>query len=195
MTDNNANNHDQDIEVANGELLPPAEDNTENNTDNVTETIPQRDLEAELAAMKDQMLRAVAEGENIRRRAEKQIEEAGKFAITSFARDLINVQENLYRATSTVPAQALEENPLLKTVVDGVEMTRRELDNVFQRHGITRIDPATGSAFDHNLHQAVAHIPDAENPEGTISNVMQAGYSLKDRLLRPAMVAVAKAVE
>jgi molecular chaperone GrpE len=158
-------------------------------------TAPERDLEAECAAMKDQWVRAVAETENLRRRSEKQIEEAAKFAITNFARDLISVQENLYRAIATVPESALQENAVLKNVVDGVEMTKRELDAIFQRHGITRIDPAIGSAFDHNLHQAVAHIPDENNPPGTISNVMQAGYSLKDRLLRPAMVAVAKEVE
>lgn len=156
---------------------------------------PQRDYETELAALKDQLLRAVAETENLRRRAEKQIEEAGKFAITSFARDLINVQENLYRATGTIPETVIQENPALKNVVDGVEMTKRELNNVFERHGITRIEPAVGSAFDHNLHQAVVQIPDAVNPPGSIANVMQAGYILKDRLLRPAMVGVAKAVE
>lgn len=162
---------------------------------NIEEPTQERDLEAELAAMKDQLLRAVAETENLRRRAEKQIEEAGKFAITSFARDLINVQENLYRATDTIPEAALQESVILKNVVDGVEMTKRELSNVFERHGITRIEPAIGTAFDHNLHQAVVQIPDSVNPPGSIANVMQAGYILKDRLLRPAMVGVAKAIE
>ena len=152
-------------------------------------------IEAELVAMKDQLLRAIAETENLRRRSEKQIEEAGKFAITSFARELINVQENLHRATDTVPAEALEGNAVLKNVVEGVEMTKRELSKVFERHGISRIEPAIGSAFDHNLHQAVTHIPDSVNPPGSVASVMQAGYQLKDRLLRPAMVGVAKAVE
>jgi len=153
-----------------------------------------RDLEAELDIMRDQLLRAVAETENLRKRTEKQIEEAGKFAISSFARDLINVQENLYRATSNVTNNP-EDNSLLKSVVEGVEVTRRELENVFQRHGISRIAPEIGSPFDHNLHQAVAHVPDPNHAEGTISALMQAGYQIKDRLLRPAMVAVAKAVE
>jgi molecular chaperone GrpE len=150
------------------------------------------DFERESHLLKDQLLRAMAETENVRRRAEKQVDDAAKYAVTSFARDLINVLENLYRAGEAITPEAIEENPLLKNIHDGVEMTKRELLGVFDRHGITRIDPVIGEAFDPHLHQAVAQFPSQDVPPGAIAHVMQAGYAIKDRLLRPAMVAVAK---
>lgn len=148
--------------------------------------------EEQLAMLKDQLLRAVAETENVRRRAERQVDDAAKYAVTNFARDLISVLENLYRAGETISPEALDDNPLLKNISEGVEMTKKELLTVFERHGIKRIDPTIGEMFDHNLHQAVAQVPGTGNAAGSIVHVMQAGYIIKDRLLRPAMVAVAK---
>lgn len=153
------------------------------------------DNAAEIFQLKDQLLRALAETENVRRRAEKQVEDAGKYAVTNFARDLISVLENLYRASESITPDAIEETPLLKNISEGVEMTKRELLTVFERQGIKRIDPVLGEAFDPHLHQAVAKIPSPDNPSGSIAHVMQAGYIIKDRLLRPAMVAVAKEAE
>ena len=161
----------------------------------IIEDIATPDFEAEINTLKDQLLRAMAETENVRRRAEKQVEDAAKYAVTGFARDLINVLENLYRAGESVTPEAMEEIPLLKNISDGVEMTKRELLNVFDRYGIARIDPAIGDTFDPHLHQAVAQVPTPDVAVGTIAHVMQAGYTIKDRLLRPAMVAVAKEVE
>lgn len=149
----------------------------------------------QLAALKDQLLRAVAETENVRRRAERQVDDAAKYAVTNFARDLISVLENLYRAGETITPEAIDDNPLLKNISEGVEMTKKELLTVFERHGIKRIDPAISEMFDHNLHQAVAQVPGTGNAAGSIVHVMQAGYIIKDRLLRPAMVAVAKEAE
>lgn len=146
--------------------------------------------ESELAAMKDQALRALAETENTRRRSERELADMNKYAVTNFAKDLVNVLENLQRATDAIPAELRNNQPAVNSLATGVEMTLKELLTVFERYGIVRIDPM-GQKFDHNYHQAVAQIdaPDAE--PGSVVQVLQAGYSIHDRLLRPAMVAVA----
>jgi molecular chaperone GrpE len=146
--------------------------------------------EAEIAALKDQALRALAETENTRRRAERELQDMSKYAVTGFARDLVNVLENLQRALDSIPADLKESQPAVGNLAVGVEMTLKELLGIFNRQGIQRIDPM-GQKFDHNFHQAVAQIdtPDAE--AGTVVQVLQAGYVIHDRLLRPAMVGVA----
>lgn len=146
--------------------------------------------DSEIAAMKDQALRALAEAENTRRRAERDVQESAKYAVTGFARDLVGVLENLQRALSSIPDALKQEHAQVATLATGVEMTMGELLGAFEKQRITRIDPM-GQKFDHNLHQAVAQIatPDAE--EGTVVQVLQAGYTIHDRLLRPAMVGVA----
>lgn len=146
--------------------------------------------EGELAAMKDQALRAMAETENTRRRSERELADMNKYAVTNFAKDLVNVLENLQRATDAIPAELRSSQPAVNSLATGVEMTLKELLTVFERYGIVRIDPM-GQKFDHNYHQAVAQVdaPDAE--PGSVVQVLQAGYSIHDRLLRPAMVAVA----
>lgn len=144
----------------------------------------------EIGAMKDQALRALAEAENVRRRSERELADMSKYAVTSFARDLVSVLENLQRATGSIPPELKDAQPAVANLAVGVEMTQKELLGVFGKHGIARIDPL-GQKFDHNLHQAVAQIdtPDAE--AGTVVQVLQAGYTIHDRLLRPAMVGVA----
>ncbi len=151
-------------------------------------------LNAQIADLKDQLLRAVAETENVRRRAQRDVEEAGKYALTSFSREIVTVCDNLWRAAEAIPTEARQGNDLLATIAQGVDMTLKELLNVLERFNVKRIDPI-GQSFDHNLHQAVVQIthPDAE--PGTILQVMQAGYTLHGRLLRPAMVGVAKRPE
>lgn len=146
--------------------------------------------ESELAAMKDQALRALAETENTRRRSERELADMNKYAVTNFAKDLVNVLENLQRATEAIPAELRSSQPAVNSLATGVEMTLKELLTTFERYGIVRIDPM-GQKFDHNYHQAVAQVdaPDAE--PGSVVQVLQAGYSIHDRLLRPAMVAVA----
>jgi molecular chaperone GrpE len=151
-------------------------------------------LKAETAALKDQLLRTMAEAENIRKRAQRDVEEAGKYAVTSFARDLINVLENLHRAEESIPKDQISDNALLNNIFQGVEMTKRELLGIFERHGIKRIDPK-GEKFDHNFHQAMVQIPDDSCPPDTVVQVLQAGYVIKDRLLRPALVGVSKSTE
>ncbi len=146
--------------------------------------------DAEIAALKDQALRALAETENTRRRAERELQDMSKYAVTGFARELVSVLENLQRAVDSIPAELKESQPAVKNLAIGVEMTLKELLAAFAKQGIQRIDPM-GQKFDHNFHQAVAQIdtPDAES--GTVVQVLQAGYVIHDRLLRPAMVGVA----
>ncbi len=146
--------------------------------------------DAEIAELKDKLLRAVAEAENVRRRAARDKEDAHKFAVANFARDLCEVADNLRRAVVSVPAEHSGDEAV-KGLLEGVEMTERALLGAFERHGLRQIDPA-GEKFDPNLHEAMTEIeaPDAE--PGTVVQVFQTGYVLNDRLLRPARVVVAR---
>lgn len=149
------------------------------------------EYEAKLAEAKDLTLRAMAETENVRRRAQRDVEETSKYAVTGLARDLLTVAENLYLALGAIPEEARNEEGLLKSLADGVDMTLRDLLSTFERQGIKRIDPL-GEKFDHNRHQAVSQVEDPKSEPNTVIHVMQAGYIIGDRLLRPAMVVVSK---
>lgn len=146
---------------------------------------------AEVAEYKDKALRAVAEMENYRRRADKEREDVAKYAITNFAREMLPVADNLRRALDSQPKVESEVATQLKAFVSGVELTERELLAAFERFGIKQISPL-GQPFDHNFHQAMFELEDLTQPAGTVVQVMQPGYVLKDRLLRPALVAVSK---
>jgi molecular chaperone GrpE len=147
-------------------------------------------LEVELAESKDRLLRALAETENVRRRAERERADASKYGAGTLAKDLVNVADNLRRALDSLPeAQATDERT--KSLLQGVAATERELMAAFERNGIRRIDPA-GERFDHNLHQAIFEVENTGQPPGTVVQVLQPGYVMHDRLLRPAMVGVAK---
>lgn len=147
--------------------------------------------EEQIADLKDKLLRALAENENVRRRAERQQGEASQYAIAGFARDVLSIADNLHRALEAVP-ESVRSNSEGETFVSGIEMTERELLSSLERHGIRKIVPE-GEKFDHNLHQAVFEVEDTDAPAGTVVQVVQPGYVIKDRLLRPAMVGVAKA--
>jgi molecular chaperone GrpE len=147
-------------------------------------------IQAELQEAQQQILYAQAETQNVRRRLEKDAQDARAYAATGFARDMLSVADNLTRALDAIP-EAMREEEATKGLVAGLEATQRELKSVFERHGITRI-AAIGLPLDPNQHQAMIELPSEEEP-GTIVQEMQAGYMIKDRLLRPAMVAVAKA--
>ena len=148
-------------------------------------------LEAELAEAKQSILYAQAETQNVRRRLEKDAQDARAYAATGFARDILSVADNLSRALDAIPAE-LRADGKFKGLVVGLEATGREIESVFQRNGITRI-VSVGEMLDPNRHQAMIEIPSADAAPGTIVQEMQAGYMIKDRLLRPAMVGVAKA--
>lgn len=144
--------------------------------------------DAEIAELKDKVLRTMAEMENLRRRTEREREDAVKYAAGKFAKDILSVADNLRRALDAV---ATNNDPAVKNLATGVEATERELLAVFERHGIKRIE-ALGARFDPNLHQAVFEVPDPSQTAGTVVQVAMAGYLIGDRLLRPAMVGVAK---
>lgn len=147
------------------------------------------ELEGQLAEAKQQTLYAQADIQNVRRRAEKDTADARNYAATSFARDILSVADNLSRGLAAMPAEARGDEKM-KGLVTGLEATGRELDAVLARHGITRIQ-AMGATLDPNKHQAMIEVPSDAEP-GTVVQEMQAGYMIKDRLLRPALVGVAK---
>ena len=145
---------------------------------------------AQVEDLKRQLLYAQAEMQNVRRRMEKDAADARAYAATGFARDMLSVADNLQRALAAIPA-AMREDEKAKPLVTGLEMTGKELETVFARNGITRIE-TVGAKLDPNRHQAMIELPSDQEP-GTIVQEMQAGYTIKDRLLRPAMVGVARA--
>ena len=148
------------------------------------------ELEKELEEVRQHVLYAQAETQNVRRRLEQEKQNAAAYASTGFARDMLSVKDNLDRALASVP-QDLRQDEKLKGLIAGIEATARELETVFQRNGITRID-SMGLPLDPNRHQAMVQIDSAEAEPGTIVQEMQSGYMIKDRLLRPALVGVAK---
>jgi len=146
---------------------------------------------AEAAQLKDQLLRAMAETENTRRRAQRDREDAQKYGITSFAREVLSVADNLRRALEAIPADTLQSDEALKTLYDGIAATERQLEAALGKQQIQRVWPE-GERFDSNFHQAMFEVPDTGKPAGTVVQVLQAGYKIHDRLLRPALVGVAK---
>jgi molecular chaperone GrpE len=153
-------------------------------------------LQAENAELKDKALRAVAEAENTRRRAQREREDAVRYAAANFARDMVQVSDNLRRAVAAIkPEEREAADPSIKALVEGVEATERQLLATFERHGIKEITPAPGDRFDANLHEAMFEVPGSGQPAGTVVQVIEAGYSIGDRLLRAARVGVAKAEE
>ncbi len=179
-----ANENAPETEAAPEEAVEAAE------TATATEAEAEADPAAEVSDLKDKLLRAVAETENMRRRAERDKQDAAKFAVSNFARDVLSVADNLRRALDSVPEdQAGHE--AVKTLMDGVQLTENELKAAMERHGIKVVDPQ-GEKFDHNFHQAMFEVPDTGQADGTVVQVIQVGYTIHDRLLRPAMVGVAK---
>ena len=147
-------------------------------------------LEKERDQLKDNLLRALAETDNVRKRANRQIEEARLYAVEKFARDLLNVADNLSRAIDSVPAEnRVGMTDAVKTALEGVEMTQKELVTALSRHGVTAIDASPGAAFDPALHQAVTQVP-SHQPAGSVAELYQSGWRIGDRTLRAALVAV-----
>jgi len=149
------------------------------------------DLEAEVARLKDQLLRALADTENVRRRAEREREDTSKYAVATLARDVVSVADNLHRALESLPTDEAP-NDATRNLLAGIEATERELLAIFERRGIKRIEPV-GERFDPNFHQAMFEVPNSGQEAGTVVQVLQPGYLIFDRLLRPALVGVAKA--
>ncbi len=149
-------------------------------------------LNAENSQLKDRVLRTLAEMENLRRRTEREVSDAKSYGVTSFARDMLTVVDNLSRALEHLPAEArASADASIRSLIEGVELTARDLETVLGRHGVKKLDPH-GQKFDPNFHQAIFEAPDPTVPSGTVSQVVQSGWTIGDRVLRPAMVGVSK---
>ncbi len=148
-------------------------------------------LEEALATTKDHMLRAVAEAENGRKRALKEREDASKYAVSKFSRDLLSVADNLRRALDATPAELIEQQPQFKSLINGIEATERELLRSFDKNGIKKTEPM-GERFDPNFHEVMFEAPMPDKPAGTIIQIIESGYTLNGRLLRPARVGISK---
>jgi molecular chaperone GrpE len=160
------------------------------------ELVPAEQVTAALEAaaeFKDKLLRTLAEMENLRRRTEREIADARVYGVTGFARDVLAVADNMHRALETIgPEQRSAADAKMKALIEGVELTERELLKVLEKNGVKKFSPA-GERFDPNVHQAMYEVPDSDLPSGSVAKVIQAGYMLGDRVLRPALVGVAKA--
>jgi len=149
------------------------------------------ELQAQLADVTEKLLRAMAETENVRRRLEQAAEDRGKYAVSGFAKDMLPVADNLRRALESIPADAKESDPLAVKLIEGVELTERSLLSALERHGVKKVD-SLGQLLNPHLHQAMMEVEDPNHTAGTIIVEMQAGYTLNGRLIREAMVGVAK---
>lgn len=163
------------FEDENGELLPG----------------PVELLEIEIADLKDRYIRLAADMENLRKRTERERADIKKYAVSDFARDILPLSDNFQRAIAAVPSEAVEQDEILSSLLEGVKMNERELQKVLERHGVTQLDPK-GEKFDPNMHQAVQQVDNPALPNNTVCDVYQVGYIIADRVLRPAVVAVAK---
>jgi molecular chaperone GrpE len=150
-------------------------------------------LSRENAENKDRLLRTLADMENLRKRTERELSDMRQYGIASFARDVLAVADNMDRALGALDAELRETaNPGVKALLDGVELTERELMKVLEKHGVKKFEPQKGDKFDPNLHQAMFELPDPSQPAGTVAQVVQPGYMIGERMLRPALVGVAK---
>jgi molecular chaperone GrpE len=149
-------------------------------------------LAKEAAEARDKMLRTLAEMENLRKRTSREVADARTYGITGFARDVLDIADNLQRALDALPAEAREAaDPGLKALIEGVELTERSLLNTLEKNGVKKFDPS-GGKFDPNFHQAMYEVPDPSVPAGTVVQVMQSGFMIGERVLRPALVGVSK---
>ena len=192
-TPGNGANEDTLKPRAANDSVPPVDIETPKDSSGAAET-PDRvaQLEAERIDLKEKLLRTLADMENLRRRTERETADARTYAVSNFARDMLNVADNFQRAIDSVPAEAREgEHPAFTALIEGVELTEREMLKTLERYGVKRLDPQ-GEKFDPNLHQAMFEVPNTDVPNGTVVQVVQTGYVIGERVLRPALVGVAK---
>jgi molecular chaperone GrpE len=193
MTDDNKNAYETDGQdgVAGAET-PDAAQAAETQAEAPAEPDPIEVLKAENADLKDKFLRLAAEMDNLRRRTEREVKDAKAYSAAAFARDMLSVSDNLRRALDAVPAEARAAGEAgLMALVEGVEMTERAMLSALERHGVKKIEPS-GQKFDPHFHQAMFEVPNADLPNNTVIQVVQDGYVIGERVLRPAMVGVSK---
>jgi len=189
----NGTNMMTDTRRANTEAEPDTADPATADRGEATAAALIETLGREAADLKDKLLRTLAEMENLRRRTEREIAESRIYGVASFARDILAVADNMDRALQMLRAELKEKADAgVKALLDGVELTERELLKVLEKHGVRKFEPQPREKFDPNLHQAMYEVPDPSLPAGTVAQVVQAGYMIGERMLRPALVAVAK---
>ena len=182
-----ASEHENVAEAVASRLEEAANEGTEQQTPDPLEV-----LRAENEQLRDRFLRLAAEMDNLRRRTERDVKDAKSYAVTAFARDMLAVSDNLRRALDSVPVDAMESGEAgLKALVEGVDMTERAMLSALERHGVRKME-AEGQKFDPNFHQAMFEVPNADIPNNTVIQVVQDGYVIGERVLRPAMVGVSK---
>lgn len=183
----------KDAYMAEDPLAPQPLPEEEDDNEPASESTPPASeaLQAELDQVKEQAMRALAEAENTRRRAQKEREDATKFAVSGFAKDLLEVSDNLRRALDAMPTDLIDAEPRLKNLVDGIEATERSLLRTFEKHGIKKLEPMD-EPFDPNFHEVMFEAPVPGKPAGIIMQVVEPGYTLNGRLIRPARVGVTK---
>jgi molecular chaperone GrpE len=199
MTDMTAANNNAAAPDAAAEAVPHAAAEAEGAPRSAAQAAPAEvaahpaALAAEVADLKDRLLRSLADMENLRRRTEREVADARSYGITALARDVVGIADNMRRALAAAEeaGAAFEGVPPAKALLEGVELTERELHKVLEKHGVTRFDPK-GAKFDPHLQQAMFEVPDANVPAGSVVQVVQAGYMIGDRVLRPALVGVSK---
>jgi molecular chaperone GrpE len=183
--------------MSDSDIHPQNEAETVPSGDAATEAVaaspkPSTSLDRELADMKDRLLRTLADMENMRKRTEREVADARVYGISTFARDILGVADNMHRAMQALDDELrAKADEATKALLEGVELTERELMNVLEKHGVKRIEPLN-QKFDPNRHQAMFEVEDASVPSGTVVQVMQSGYLIGERVLRPALVAVSK---
>lgn len=191
----NASNSSEDADNSAGDQQE-SEENSEKSSDNTELALRKKikELEGQILVLKEAVIRNLAETDNLRKRLEKEKSEAMKYANGKFAKDLLAVADNFDRVTQHIKnlGDKVEVDGVLKPIIEGVELCGRELLSVFRKHGIDQVDVSEGTHFDPNYHQAMCEIESDKHEPGTVINVMQSGYVYNDRLLRPAMVSVAK---
>ena len=163
----------------------------EDNISDADETTEELTPDEEIAELKDKLLRTLADMENLRRRSQKDREDAVKFSAANFARDMLSVADNLRRATESIPKEDETDGVSLAAFIEGISLTEKELISTLERHGIRKIEPM-GEKFDPKFHEAMYEVPSADAENGTVMQVVEAGYVIYDRLLRPAKVGIAK---
>lgn len=193
MTDETKNNGtDAAADENAAEAVASALEDTAATEADVAEFDPIAELQAENADLRDRFVRLAADMDNLRRRTERELKDAKVYGVTSFARDMLGVSDNLRRALDAVPAEMrAAADASLTTLLEGVEMTERSMLSTLERHGVKKIEPE-GEKFDPNFHQAMFEVPNPAVPNNTVVQVVQDGYKIGDRVLRPAMVGVAK---
>ena len=180
----------EDTQDSQPDSVPQADNSNSENLKEEKST--EETLREEIAALKDQLLRQMAESENSKKRSQRDKEETRQYAVSNFARDLLSVADNLKRALQTLETMEQEFSTTQKNFIEGVRLTERELESIFTRQGIKKVSPL-GEKFDHNFHQAMFETENEDQKAGTVTQVLQEGYVIQERLLRPAMVGVAKA--